>query len=1637
MMRKLLLLITAFLHVFNFTFKKICSPGLNMLCLGMFFMFSFCFSQSAYITQRGSSTTGQSSTTSLVINKPTGVVSGDVMLVNIAQVGSNALSSPTLAGWNLISGSDLSTTGRWGGVLYKIATSSEPASYTFTLSSSVTGAIGSIIAFSGVDVSTGSPFDSSSFATPSTNTSNTVNASTLNTVTNNSAVIMLGQVSNAATTWSNWQTATSPGALNELYEDRKSTGAMVSVGAAWAIKTNVGSTGVGSATVTGGGQRNGGVLVVLKPYTFKSKIISINSGTATWCPGETRNVNVEIQNIGTATWTDGGSGIPDINIGVKWDTNGASWTDYHSRVDAGNLVPGATRIYTLPITASSNNGAGYLSPFAGGTTNKLTFDVVYEGQFWFASNLNGAGPGNTVLSSAIQTILAAPANKTVTAASSAICSGTATNINVAASEPGVNYQLRNASNINIGTPIAGTGGTIGLPTGNLTANTTFNVLASSCGNSVTMTGTATVTINPIPTTSNAGPDQNGNSSFTLAANTPVVGTGSWTIASGPSTSLSQFSNTSSATSKFTPFGMGTYILNWTISNGCGTSVDQVTVVANCVNNLIINGDFSNGQNNWIKATTKGNYVEVLTEGVYFNNGNNDNTAELDLEASLKQDVNVVPNVSYTLSFLYARRPGSPSSVAVDVKLTGGSSASVNYTTSDNNSAPFIGTLTFTPTGSSVGVEFYNSQGTTTLGSIIDNIVLIPTSQVSPMATTSPQGTFKTLTVCAGVPVQLDVDNVAAVGVSYAWSSTSPGAVFSSTTIKNPTITFTGTGNQNATVIVTNAGGCAGTPSTTYVNVKAAPAVYTVTGGGTYCSGGNGLAVGLASSAIGVNYQLQLSGLNNGGIIAGTGSPLNFGLKTVAGTYTVVATNVSTNCALNMSGNAVIIVNPLPTLTGASQSASVCVGSSAIINLSGLLANSTSTVTYTINGTAQTPVTSVVATVGGTASFATPVLTSANNGQTLQITGITTNGTPSCNQSFTRNLILSVNPLPSTPTVTKNNDINCGTLGRVTLTNLPSGTYKIHQTGQATQDITDTDVSRAITGLVAGNYYFTVENSNGCISGVVGPITIVGNTSSTTWNGSGWSNGLPDANKTVIISSVSPNQPFTGTPINIAACTLIITSAADVIIPSGFTFTVTNSVTSNGKLIFKNNSSLIQTTNAVNTGEIVYERETNISRYDLTYWSMPVTKAGFTMSSLSPNTLYDKYFHWDAVGSRWLVDPNGASLPMQIGNGYSIRGPQTYSITTPSLFTGIFTGVPNNGNISVPVEADKWNLMGNPYPSAVDAEELILITNKDVLGALYFWTHASPPVMLPGTNTYRYVSSDYIVFSGLGSTRLGMGSTSMTADAFNGNIAAGQAFFAKPTASVINFNNGLRRGSSDNTQFYKTAKTNGIEKNRIWLNLTNAEGAFKQTLLGYAQGATNSIDLSFDAVTMSANTYIDFYSISESKKLAIQARALPFNNTDLVPLGYKSTIAGEFTIAIDHTDGFFDTQEVYLEDKFTGIITDLRKENYTFKTAVGTSTTRFVLRYTNKTLGIDNPETLENSVLVSFKDQIVKITSSKEIIKEVNIYNVGGQLLYTKNNLNASELQITDLHSGDQVILVKVTLENGYSITKKVIFSSLK
>jgi hypothetical protein len=75
-------------------------------------------------------------------------------------------------------------------------------------------------------------------------------------------------------------------------------------------------------------------------------------------------------------------------------------------------------------------------------------------------------------------------------------------------------------------------------------------------------------------------------------------------------------------------------------------------------------------------------------------------------------------------------------------------------------------------------------------------------------------------------------------------------------------------------------------------------------------------------------------------------------------------------------------------------------------------------------------------------------------------------------------------------------------------------------------------------------------------------------------------------------------------------------------------------------------------------------------------------------------------------------------------------------------------------------------------------------------------------------------------------------------------------------------------SGTNSQFFRTAKNaktaSVVEQNRVWLNLFNNEGAFKQALVGYVTGATNNFDNGYDGETYDANEFVDFTVLIKRK-----------------------------------------------------------------------------------------------------------------------------------------------------------------------------
>lgn len=622
----------------------------------------------------------------------------------------------------------------------------------------------------------------------------------------------------------------------------------------------------------------------------------------------------------------------------------------------------------------------------------------------------------------------------------------------------------------------------------------------------------------------------------------------------------------------------------------------------------------------------------------------------------------------------------------------------------------------------------------------------------------------------------------------------------------------------------------------------------------------------------------------------------------------------------------------------------------------------------------------------------------------------------------RTVVVNSGLATSTPVVTVTQPTCTVATGAITITS-PTGAGITY----STNGLTYTNTTGNFTPVSSGIYSVTAKNSSGCISPATSATV---NAQTDTWNGTSWSTGSPPVSgqKIVFTNTFSSSSSLTG-----CSCQI---SSANVVINSGHTLSVTDDVkiTGGGTLTFEDGAGLVQTNNtASNSGNITYKRKTTaLKQYDYTYWSSPVVAA--TLSQLATNSLFYSF----SPTTNLYVYQSGATTMAQ-GVGYIGRAPSgTYSPT--QIVQTSFVGAPGNGVITTPIikSTTAYNLIGNPYPSALDADLFIAANSSVINGTLYFWTHNTAI-----TNNV-YTANDYAKYNYTG----GVGTATPAASGGvtpTGKIGAGQGFFAEAKTSLANgtysatFNNAMR--TSGNTQFFKNnAPTNTVnsiseelERHRVWLSLRSSLGAYNQMLLGYVQGATNDFDPLFDGKSLAGGNSVSIYTKVGADHLAIQGKSLPFSEMDVVPVGYDTTVNGELTIYLDDFDGIFTNQNVYLLDKATNTLHDLKSAPYTFVTTSGNFEQRFELRFTNEALGTTIPTITENDIKIITTNHQLEVISPVAAITKIEVYDILGKLLFTQNDLSTNLYQTNSLQIAPQILLLKVDLDNQQSFTKKTLF----
>jgi len=147
------------------------------------------------------------------------------------------------------------------------------------------------------------------------------------------------------------------------------------------------------------------------------------------------------------------------------------------------------------------------------------------------------------------------------------------------------------------------------------------------------------------------------------------------------------------------------------------------------------------------------------------------------------------------------------------------------------------------------------------------------------------------------------------------------------------------------------------------------------------------------------------------------------------------------------------------------------------------------------------------------------------------------------------------------------------------------------------------------------------------------------------------------------------------------------------------------------------------------------------------------------------------------------------------------------------------------------------------------------------------------------------------------------------------------------------------------------------------------------------------------------------------------------------LGYKTQANDTYSLRIDHLDGLFEGQDIFIEDKLLNLIHDLKQSPYVFTSAAGTFNDRFVLRYTNNALGVSQPQ-LSDAVVAMATNGKLTIQAS-EPIKHIFVYDIAGKLIRTYNPAMVRNYFEHDFNYSDGVYMLKIRMQNGVIATQKL------
>jgi 6,7-dimethyl-8-ribityllumazine synthase len=905
----------------------------------------------------------------------------------------------------------------------------------------------------------------------------------------------------------------------------------------------------------------------------------------------------------------------------------------------------------------------------------------------------------------------------------------------------------------------------------------------------------------------------------------------------------------------------------------------------------------------------------------------------------------------------------------------------------------------------------NLTATTYYQAVVTSGVCAPATTASVAVTVDPVSVAGSIsgsaTVCSGTnSTELTLSGY--VG-SIQWQSSTDDITFadiSGATSSTYTATDIAATTYYRAVVTSGACSSATTFGSTEITVNPVSVAGSISGATTVCGGTNSTVLTLSGQTGSIQWQSSTDNITFSDIVGATGTTYTATNLTATTYYQAVVT--SGVCAPSTTASVEMTVSSLNAGVIADAENAVCTGTNST-----LLTVTGATGTIQWQSSADDLTFADISGENGTTYTATN-LTATTFYRVVVSGGV-------CPPVQSASVVIDVFGPSVSGTISGEGTVCEGSPAELTLT----GNTGTIQWQSSSDDITFTNISGATSAnysipSVTGTTYYRVVVMNGACSSATSASVMVASGGSTTWDGSAWSNGAPTSTVTAYISG-NYNES-----VDINACNLFVDNNAVVVIPTGFDVSLNGAlIVTSGSFTLENAANLLQSNNVANSGNIIVKRNSSsIRRQDYTLWSSPV--AGQSLLAFSPFTVTSptsRFYQYNSSTNLYNSISSPGSVNFNDAQGYLIRVANNHP-AFPWIWNGQFTGVPHNGDYSYTMfnggAGFRYNLVGNPYPSPVSMTAFIAANSSQITGTLYFWRETNGN---PNNNPYCTWSP------AAGGTFVTNGEASVVDP--QGIIETGQGFFveASATGSAVSFTNAMRVGNNAN-QFFRPAtiaSNVASDPSRLWLNITNTGGAFCQTAIVYTDDATNGFDLGIDG-RLIGQAATQLYSIVDTEKLSIQARA-PFMPSDIVPIAFKATTAGEYSIAIDHVDGLFTAgQAIYIKDNLTVTQHLLNDGPYQFTTDAGEFTSRFEIVY-EAALGTVNP-TLDNTVRIIKNNGAFTINSGNATINNVQVFDIRGRLLTQLNDEDATQTSFT-VNGTNQVLIVKIKSVDGQLVTRKV------